>query len=104
MKGNCNECKHGITTWSDNNLELEKQGYSKVSYKSQSSGEMMVKCDIDNDEKNLKWWNGNGKKTKDITEMECYEPTLLHVKSKSIMGKLDQMINIIDKYNNNANK
>lgn len=102
MKKNCQNCKHGITAWSDNNPGLEKLGFSKVSYNSAFSGELMVKCNNSHNEENLKWWNENGQKIEDITEMDCHEPTLFHVKTDSIMGKLDKMIDILDKYNDNV--
>jgi hypothetical protein len=97
MEGNCKDCKHGVTGWSDNNKELQKQGYSKVGNTSPVLGELMVKCNIGHNEENLKWWNDNGRKKGNLDLVSCFDLTDIAISSQKMLDTLDKMINLIDK-------
>lgn len=96
-KGNCQNCKYGVTGWTDNNDKLLEQGFSPVGCESLGT-ELMVKCNKGFNKENLNWWLENKNIPSDKTSiMECYEPT-------EHTERLDNMIDLVDKMNNLLDK
>ena len=104
MYGNCQNCKYGVTGWTDNNDKLLEQGYSPVGYKSLDT-ELMVKCDNGFNDKNLQWWMENkNKPSSEVSSMDCYEPTEHTETLNSMIDLVDKIDNLLDKNKNNGSK
>lgn len=88
----CNQCKFGITKYSE--VELGKE-YLKTNYSSPALGDMYVKCDAGNNQIILDWWLKNGSLIKDkISNVNCDKFDL-----PELNKKLDQVINMLDRLN-----
>jgi len=95
--GKCNDCKHGKTSFDKGITSIEGMTFLTKNPDS-VLGSMYGICGNGNQDTFVDWWkNAVGVPSDENPDVPCYEPTDLHKSVDSMLGTLDEMLELIKK-------